>query len=74
MNSIVCVLCQTKEETCQPLFIECKHAQHVWTLCHKWLGILSIQHYDIKNHFVSFHLAQANSKLFSFGKAFGQLL
>jgi len=62
MNSIICVLCQIKEETCQHLFIECKHVQHIWTLCHKWLGILFAQHFDIKNHFVSFHLAQASSK------------
>jgi len=52
------VLCQTKEESCQHLFIECKYAQLVWSLCLKWLGILFVQHNDLKNHFVSFHCAQ----------------
>jgi len=62
MNSIVCVLCQAKEESCQHLFIECKYAQQIWSLCLKWLGILFVQHNDIKDHFVSFHIAQASSK------------
>ena len=62
MNSRVCVLCQEKEESCQHLFIECKNAQQVWSSCLKWLGLLSVQHNDIKDHFVSFHIAQASSK------------
>nr|AER13160.1 putative non-LTR retroelement [Phaseolus vulgaris] len=62
LNSIACVLCQIKEESCQHLFIECLYAKQVWSLCLKWLGILFVQHNDLKDHFVSFHIAQASSK------------
>jgi len=62
MNSVVCVLCQEKEDSCHHLFIECKYAQQVWSLCLKWLGLLSVQHNDLREHFGSFHIAQASSK------------
>ena len=62
MSSLACVLCQVKEESCQHLFLECKYAQQVWSSCLVWLGITFVQHNDLKDHFVSFHLAQASSK------------
>jgi len=62
MNSTVCVMCMTKVETFQHLFIECKFAQQVWSLCLNWLGINLVQHNDPKTHFVSFHCVQASSK------------
>ena len=62
MNSTVCVMCMTQVETCQHLFIECKFAQQVWSLCLNRLGINLVQHNDPKTHCVSFHCVQANSK------------
>ena len=62
MLSNACGLCQSKEESCQHLFIECKVAQLVWSLCLKWLGIMLFQHNDPKIHFLSFHSAQASCK------------
>ncbi|XP_068487094.1 uncharacterized protein [Phaseolus vulgaris] len=58
----VCGLCQINEESCQHLFIECKYAQLVWSLCLNWLGIVFVQHNDPKSHFVSFHCVQASFK------------
>jgi len=62
MNSFVFVMCQTKEEVCQHLLIDCVYAQRVWSLCFKWLGIMFVQHFDLKTHFMSFHLSQSSSK------------
>jgi len=62
MQNTLCALCQTKEESCQHLFVECAHAQRVWNLCHRWIEILSVQHNEIMIHFESFYLAQSNNK------------
>jgi len=62
MNNPECVLCETVDESNQHLFIECKHAWRVWTLCFKWVGIEFVQHNDIKIHFESFYLFQVNHK------------
>ena len=62
MQNTLCALCQTKEESCQHLFVECTHALWVWNVCHKWIGILSVQHNEIMIHFESFYLAQSNNK------------
>jgi len=40
LNTTGCALCQVEEESCQHLFIECKYAWCVWSLCFKWFGIL----------------------------------
>ncbi|XP_068498530.1 uncharacterized protein [Phaseolus vulgaris] len=62
LNTTVCALCQTKEESCQHLFLECKYALCVWSLCFKWIGILFVQQKDILSHFESFHLFQSSNK------------
>jgi len=62
LESVVCALCQSEEESCQHLFLECKHARSVWALCHRWIGILSVQHNDCLIHFESFHLIQSSNK------------
>ena len=62
LNTIVCALCQSKEESCQHLFLECKHALSVWALCYRWIGILFVQHNDLITHFESFHLIQSSNK------------
>jgi len=56
MNSTLCALCQTKNESCQHLFLECRYAMSVWSMCYRWMGILFVQHSDLKTHFESFHL------------------
>lgn len=62
MNSTLCALCQLKEESCQHMFLECRYAQWVWSLCFKWIGISFIQQNDLKMHFQSFYLSQASNK------------
>ena len=61
LDTNLCALCQTNDESCQHLFLECKVAQSVWSLCFKWIGILFVQHNDLLTHFESFHLTQASS-------------
>jgi len=61
LDTILCALCQTKDESCQHLFLECKVAQFVWSLCFKCIGILFVQHNDLMNHFESFYLSQTSS-------------
>ena len=66
VSSLNCVLCQASEESTQHLFVECTLTQLVWSQCFKWIGILFIQHKDLKRHFESFHLSfdyQAESGL-----------
>ena len=62
LNTVLCVFCQTKEESCQHIFIECPFAQRVWTLCFKWIGITFVQHNELSKHFESFFLPHLNSK------------
>ena len=61
LNTTACALCQSEEESCHHLFIECKCAWCVWSLCFKWIGISSVQHKEIIIHFKSFHLTQCSS-------------
>ena len=53
METTLCALCQTKEESCQHLFLDCKYAYQVWS-------ILFVQHNDIMTHFESFNLFQVS--------------
>ena len=62
LNSTVCALCSSEEESCQHLFVACKHAWRVWTMCSKWIGILFVQHNDIVAHFESFYLVNGSRK------------
>ena len=61
LDTSLCALCQTKDESCQHLFLKCKVAQAVWLLCFKWIGILFVQHNDLMTHFENFYLSQASS-------------
>ena len=63
MESTLCAMCQLKEESCQHIFLECKYAQWVWTLCFKWIGIFCVQQNDLNMHFMSFYLSNASKKL-----------
>jgi len=62
LDTYVCALCELKEEFCQHLFLECKVASRVWDLCLRWIGILYVQHNDVRNHFESFMLTQGSNK------------
>ena len=62
LESTLCALCQAKVKSCQHLFLECSVALCVWALCYRWIGILFVQHNDLKNHFKSFLLIQASNK------------
>ena len=64
LESTLCVLCQDKIKSYQHLFgIWCGFVcVCVWALCYKWIGILFVQHNDLKSHFESFFLTQASNK------------
>jgi len=62
VNTIECAFCHSKEESCQHLFLECKHAVRVWDLCFRWVGIWSVQHNNIMINFESFYLIQHTHK------------
>jgi len=62
VNCSLCVLCKATEESSQHIFLSCIIAQRVWSLCLRWIGILSIQHKDLINHFESFHLVNLSIK------------
>jgi len=51
LPSNLCPLCKRFEETAQHILISCEVAQKVWDNYDRWLGILSIRHQSIINHF-----------------------
>jgi len=61
VSHVGCEMCRTLKETSQHLFFECAIAQWVWSLCFRWIGILGVQHKNLKVHFESFDLAHLNS-------------
>jgi len=62
VNTTICGMFQVSDESSQHLFLECKSAQRVWSLCFRWIDILSVQHNDLRYHFVIFHLVEVDSK------------
>ena len=62
VNSSMYVLCKAAEESSQHIFMTCIFAQRVWLLCLRWMGIVSVQHKDLINHFESFHLTHLTTK------------
>ena len=62
LDTTVCSFCEAKEESCQHLFLECKFACCVWTMCLRWIGVLFVQRNDFRNHFESFHLTRGSNK------------
>ena len=69
-NSSLCALCKVAEESPQYLFLSCLYAQRVWSLCLKYICILSVKHKDLIKHFKSFHLAHFTIKKNQFWKGF----
>jgi len=62
LNTILCELCQAKEESCHHIFLECPFAQKVWRLCFIWIGISFVQHNVPMMHFENFFLPQVSSQ------------
>jgi len=62
INTTLCALCQTKDESCQHIFIECGVAQKVCSLCFRWICIVFVQHNDIMTHVEIFILPQLDSR------------
>jgi len=57
VSSPLCLLCEEMEKNAQHLFLECVVAQRVWSLCFRWIGILTVQQKDLSCHFENFYLA-----------------
>lgn len=62
VNTLSCALCQDWADSSQHLFLECKYAHMVWSNCYRSIGILFVQHKDLRSHFESFFLDHVNSK------------
>jgi len=54
VSSLSCVMCQAVNESSQHHFVEYDVSQRVWVHCFKWIGILYVQHMDLKCHFEHF--------------------
>jgi len=61
VNTTTCGMCQAVDKSSQHLFIECKHAQSVWSTCFRWISILCVQYNYLKHHFENFHLVQMSN-------------
>jgi len=62
VTDLNCVMCQASEEFAHHLFLECHVAQRVWYLCLRWIGVLFVQHTDMKCRFESFNLSFLSTK------------
>jgi len=51
----LCVLCGSEEETTSHLLISCPIVIDVWNLCHNCIGVSSVNHFDMNEHFEQFH-------------------
>jgi len=48
VNTTTCAMCQASDETTHHLFLECKYAQCVWSMCFRWIDIMFVQHNNLK--------------------------
>ena len=62
VNSTICALCRESEESTQHLFLDCVIAQRVWFMCFRCLGVLFVQHKELKCHFENFYLIHMSLK------------
>ena len=45
-----------EEEKINHLFFKCKIAWLMWSICYYWLGMLSVNHYNVKTHLSLFKM------------------
>ena len=50
-----CVLCGGKEETTSHLLLSCPTTNVVWNSCSKWIRVISVNHFALKEHFEQFY-------------------
>jgi len=62
LTNILCPMCNKYDETVNHLFITCEIAQKRWDRCNRWIGNISVRHYFIVNHFMSFHMMCLNKR------------
>jgi len=60
VDSSMCSLCGMEEESCRHLFFDCKFARRVWSLRHRWLGVLVVSHIEPKSNFDQFRMSLAS--------------
>jgi len=58
----MCPLCNKHTKSTHHLLLSCEMTQKVWDTCDKWLGILSVRHYSVINHFRSFYKVGCSKK------------
>jgi len=61
--SNLCLLCRKVEETAQHVLINCEVEQKVWDSCDRWIGISSVRHHKVVNHFQNFQLFSVNKNI-----------
>ena len=48
------MLCGREEESTSHILVSCKVSTTIWNLCNNWLGISSVNHNELVNHFEHF--------------------
>lgn len=57
-----CVMCQASNESSQHLFVGCIISQWGWDQYFRWIGIMFVQHKDLRRHFENFVLPNGSLK------------
>jgi len=51
VGDTLCVFCGKEEESTSHNLVSCKVSIEVWNMCFSWLGINSVSHNELINHF-----------------------
>ena len=54
LGDSLCVLCGREEETIAHTLLTCRESCKVWNMCSTWMGICSVYHNELINHFEQF--------------------
>ena len=54
LRDTLCALCGREKESTSHILVSCKVSTTVWNLCNNWLGISSVNHNELANHFEQF--------------------